>query len=176
MCLQPVQGRFGRFFGESLSPGLPILVPSRDRRSSNGKISHTGTAVAAQISTSDDSAANSKAAEDAHDSITALGEDVSRDTLAQLRTGACENLYSDPGPGDPGGSATPDAATPAEQHSGDLRHQPWRGFEGCLGDMTDIALDVMSSLPEPLDVSSITVVLSVMQVAVMPKSHLIGHR
>jgi hypothetical protein len=40
----------------------------------------------------------------------------------------------------------------------------WRGFEGCLGDVVEIELDIVSSLPARLDVTHLTLVLSIMQV------------
>ncbi len=80
-----MQGQYGRFFGQSASPGAPVIVPSRARR---------------------------------------LGQ-----------------------------------PNPAE--GGD---EVWRGFNGCLGDVTDLEMMVVSSLPAPFDVGDLTVVLSIMQV------------
>lgn len=80
---QPVRGLFGRFFGESASPGVPVIVPSRAQ------------------------------------------------------------------PGEPAGSGG---------------HDAWRGYDGCLGDVTDLEMEVASSLPAPLEVTNLTVVFSIMQV------------
>lgn len=40
----------------------------------------------------------------------------------------------------------------------------WRGFDGCLGDVTDLEMMVVSSLPARFDVGDLAVVLSIMQV------------
>ena len=80
---QPVRGQFGRFFGESASPGVPVIVSSRAQ------------------------------------------------------------------PGEAAGSGG---------------HDAWRGYDGCLGDVTDLEMEVVSSLPNPLEVTKLTVVFSIMQV------------
>lgn len=89
LLLQPVQAQFGRFFGESASPGVPVIVPSRARQ---------------------------------------------------------------PNPAE------------AAADSAESGNDAWRGYDGCLGDVTDLEMTIVSSLPAPLDITDLTVVLSIMQV------------
>lgn len=42
--------------------------------------------------------------------------------------------------------------------------EEWRGFDGCLGDVTDAEIEVVSSLPAPLQVTDVTITISIMQV------------
>lgn len=39
-----------------------------------------------------------------------------------------------------------------------------RSFDGCLGDIAELDLDIMSALPQPLECSRVVLVVSVMQV------------
>ena len=107
--MQPVPGRFGRFFGDSSSPGVPVITPSRAAPTHPAGLP--------------------------------------------------------PDPPQPTGHQPPEEAAAADLPEGRPEEAPLlRGFDGCLGDVADVWVDVVSNLPEPLEAEQILLVISVMQV------------
>ena len=128
--MQPVPGKYGRFFGESASPGVPILTRSHEQPSDGAGIA--GSAVG--LLHTDDSQQSS--------SGNSMERSVFQDDQTKLADGESNN-------GSPGGPAST---------------KQWRGFDGCLGDVTNAEIKIFSSLPAPLQVTDVTLTISIMQV------------
>lgn len=125
--MQPIQGEYARFFGQSSSPSKPILAQSRPR-----------------------SGPPSAAADPMHPPASADGGG----SIVSPRR---------PRP-------TADGPILGQQRAdreGDLGHLPSTAmhFEGCLGDVLCVHVDLVSILPKALPLQQVTLVIAVMQVS-----------
>ena len=138
--VQPVQGEYARFFGQSSSPGEPVLAMSRG---CSGQPSTEDPSNMDMDAPQQPSASASSAAADASSAAPSRGKRPSADgTLGQQR---------------------------ADRESGDLlSHEQLPSaamhFEGCLGDVLCIHLDLISILPQAVPLQQVTLVIAIMQV------------
>ena len=140
MLLQPVQGEYSRFFGQSSSPGVPVLAQSVGRS-------------AQQPSEAEASSTSSVAPQ--HSSAAAALPD--RPSMASGYGGgkpATEGMLGEQrADREAGLSKAPERLPSAALH-----------FEGCLGDMLSVHVDVVSILPGAVPLQQVTLVVAIMQV------------
>ncbi len=138
--MQPVQGEYARFFGQSSSPGEPVLAMSRrcSEQPPAEDQSHMDIDAPKQPS--------APATSDAGNASSAASGTRTR----------------------PGAEGTPGQQR-ADGGGGEI---PLQGqlpsaalhFEGCLGDVLCVHLDLVSILPQAVPLQQITLVIAIMQV------------
>lgn len=138
--MQPVQGEYARFFGQSSSPGVPVLAQSVRRSAQQPP-------EAEASSTSNVAPQHSSAAASLPDrpSIAAAdggGKPATEGTLGEQRADREAGL-----------SKAPERLPSAALH-----------FEGCLGDVLSVHVDVVSILPRAVPLQQATLVMAIMQV------------
>lgn len=131
--LQPVQGEYARFFGQSSSPGEPVLAQSRAL--SEQQPAHTASNIEIDAPRHRPTSAHSLSADVNSKSM----RDTAEGTLGQQRA-------------DREGEQLP--LPSAALH-----------FEGCLGDVLCVHVDLISILPQAVPLQQITLVVAIMQVA-----------
>ena len=140
VLVQPVQGEYARFFGQSSSPGDPVLAMSRG--------------CSGEPSVEDPSS---------------MGMDAPQQPSALASSAAADVSRTDPGRGKRPSADGTLGQQRADRESRDLPpHEQLPSaamhFEGCLGDVLCVHLDVISILPQAVPLQQVTLVIAIMQV------------
>ena len=198
--MQPVQGEYARFFGQSRSPGRPVLAPSRP--CSRQQKEHTSEPDAPNRFGTLEETAGAPAAPAMLEGSSSTAEELCRkegsgrkDVLEQQH--ASQNDASSEHDTIPGNqpSVTPSRTEngssstteePARKEAQGTTGRPGQQradrepglaraaepqlpsaalhFEGCLGDMLCVHVDLVSIMPKAVPLQQITLVMAIMQV------------
>ena len=141
MLLQPVQGEYARFFGQSSSPGVPVLAQSVGR---SAKPSEAEASSTSNVAPRHSSAAAALPDRPSMASVDGGGKPAAEGMLGEQRADR-----------ETGTSKAPERLPSAALH-----------FEGCLGDLLSVHVDVVSILPGAVPLQQATLVVAIMQVRV----------
>ena len=196
---QPVQGEYARFFGQSSSPGRPVLASSRacgkqqteptsepDAQNSYGIAQETSSASAALAGLEGSSSSRAEepsreegpgrkdipeqqqVSQPASNGADAILEDSSSVAPSRIENGS--STAEEPARREGQGTAGRPGQQRADRKAGSAQAPEQQlpsaalQFEGCLGDVLCVHVDLVSIMPRAVPLQQITLVMAIMQV------------
>ena len=199
--LQPVQGEYARFFGQSSSPGRPVLATSRpcgrqqkehtsEPDAPNGSstsqettstpaspamLEGSSSSIAEELSSKEvldrkdileQQHASQTDASGEHDTIPGNRPSVTPSRTENGSSSTAEEPFRREGQGTASrpGQQRADRETDTAQAAEPQLPSAALHFEGCLGDVLCVHVDLVSIMPKAVPLQQITLVMAIMQV------------